>query len=288
MAKYSQIEEEKYLSDEPDSAISESEADPLRWGVLQRTYRNSKKAPWLILALLWPLSIILTVVTTVFIMLKMQAHDPLGTLASGYSTDFRPARIAASSVQRIFTGSPRFDKERGEYIPPDSPSLEYIGSSPEVDKAWAELVKNRYFLLTDEEARETLGNNYTEFWDDLRGGYLGGLDMFHTLHCLDHIRMSLYPDKHGLHGLHDHIHQVHCVDHLRQMIQCYSDMTIIPTRYFESVGHNYIDSNRPHTCRDFTKIREWASSRYNGELAVRPRYRNGTLREPYKPPADFV
>ncbi len=171
MAKYSQIEEEKYLSDEPDSAISESEADPLRWGVLQQTYRNSKKAPWLILALLWPLSIILTVVTTVFITLKMQAHDPLGTLASGYSTDFRktrllfsspytdvidsrnhcsdtplpgPARIAASSVQRIFTGSPRFDKERGEYIPPDSPSLEYIGSSPEVDKAWAELVKSEY------------------------------------------------------------------------------------------------------------------------------------------------
>ncbi len=33
---------------------------------------------------------------------------------------------------------------------------------------------DRYFLLSDEEARETLGNNYTEFWDDLRGGYLGG------------------------------------------------------------------------------------------------------------------
>ncbi|KAI1148706.1 hypothetical protein F4825DRAFT_454176 [Nemania diffusa] len=287
MAKYSQIEEEKYLSDEPDSASSESEADPLRWGLLQQTYRNGKKTPWLIIGILWPLSIILTAVTTMFITSKLQAHDPLGTLASGYSTDFRPARIAANSVERTFTGSPSFDKERGEYIPSHSPSLEYIGSSPQVNKAWAELIKNRYFLLTDDEARETLGENYTEFWDEPRGGYLGGLDMFHTLHCLDHIRMSLYPDKYDLHA-HDHIHQVHCVDHLRQLIQCSSDMTIIPTRYFESVGHNYIDSNRPHTCRDFTKIREWASNRYNGELAVRPRYRNGTLRANYKPPADFV
>lgn len=33
---------------------------------------------------------------------------------------------------------------------------------------------DRYFLLTDDEARETLGENYTEFWDEPRGGYLGG------------------------------------------------------------------------------------------------------------------
>ncbi|KAJ3568664.1 hypothetical protein NPX13_g6343 [Xylaria arbuscula] len=173
MAKYSRVEETKNLPDRLDNADSDSE-DPSPWGVSQRTCQNGNKAPWVIVGSLWLLSIILTIFATVSITLKIQFRDPLGTLGSGYSTDFHSARIAANSVQQTFTGSPKFDVERGEYIPPHSPSLKYIGSSPEVNNAWAELVKNRYFLLTDQEAKETLGENYTEFWDELRGGYLGG------------------------------------------------------------------------------------------------------------------
>lgn len=32
----------------------------------------------------------------------------------------------------------------------------------------------RYFLLTDEEARIAWGPEYEEYWDELRGGYLAG------------------------------------------------------------------------------------------------------------------
>ncbi|KAI8947914.1 hypothetical protein F4801DRAFT_559103 [Xylaria longipes] len=291
MAKYSQIEgDEKYSSDETESALSESgvDIDPLRWRSIQQTYRNSKKGPWLIIGTLWALSTILTVVTTAFITSKIQACDSLGSLSRGYLSDFAPARTAASSVQRTFTGSPRFSMEKGEYIPSDSPSMSYIGSTPEVDKAWAELAKNRYFLLTDAEAKETWGDGYTEFWNDQRGGYLGGLDMFHTLHCLDHLRKSFYPDKYVLDGIHGEMHQIHCIDHLRQMIQCNSDMTVIPTRFYESINQNYIDSDRTHTCRDFSKVREWASNRYNGELAVKSRHRNGTVWEDYYLPSEVI
>ncbi|KAK5626757.1 hypothetical protein RRF57_002472 [Xylaria bambusicola] len=65
-------------------------------------------------------------------------------------------------------------------------------------------------------------------------------------------------------------------------------MTVIPTRYYESINQNYIDSDWTHTCRDFSKVREWASSRYNGELAVKPRHRNGTVWEDYYLPSEVV
>lgn len=96
-------------------------------------------------------------------------------------------------MRRTFTGSPLFTKERGEYVPDGSPSLEYMGATPEIDQAWQDLERgtrlytspgnlselsnhsaDRYFLLSDEEAREAWGDQYTEFWHDDAGGYLGG------------------------------------------------------------------------------------------------------------------
>lgn len=60
----------------------------------------------------------------------------------------------------------------------------------------------------------------------------------------------------------------HCINHLRQMIMCNADITPIPTRWYGGINQNYIDSNRPHTCRNFGKLRAWVSERYNGSLAV--------------------
>jgi hypothetical protein len=65
----------------------------------------------------------------------------------------------------------------------------------------------------------------------------------------------------------------HCIDHLRQMIMCNADMTPIPSRYFPGIKQNYIDSDQPHTCRNFEKLRDWVTERYNGSLAVSPRYK---------------
>ncbi|KAI1347179.1 hypothetical protein F5Y01DRAFT_319015 [Xylaria sp. FL0043] len=280
MAKYAKLQDEKYSSDESDQASCDLDVDQWHLSLLQ-AYGSRSRSRWVVLGILWVTSILITVVITAFTTWKILAYNEFGTLASGYSSDFGPARAVASIQQYRFTGSPHFDEDKGEYIPPESPSWRYIGSGPEVDSAWEELVKNRYFLLTDEEAKEAWGDDYTEYWNNNRGGYLGGLDMFHTLHCLDHIRKSFYPNEYVLDGLHGEMHQLHCVDHLRQMIQCNADMTIIPTRWYGSIDQNYIDSDMTHTCRDFTKVREWVSSRYNGALAVKPRHRNGSLWENY-------
>jgi hypothetical protein len=52
----------------------------------------------------------------------------------------------------------------------------------------------RYILITKEEAEATLAERFgdvEQFWSPKRGGYIGGFDMFHTLHCL--VRIILKP-----------------------------------------------------------------------------------------------
>ncbi|KAI4097633.1 MAG: hypothetical protein LQ344_000366 [Seirophora lacunosa] len=58
----------------------------------------------------------------------------------------------------------------------------------------------------------------------------------------------------------------HCIDHIRQQIMCQGDLTPLPSQYFESKGMNYLDSDREHTCRDFSRIRQWTHLRYNQSL----------------------
>jgi hypothetical protein len=64
----------------------------------------------------------------------------------------------------------------------------------------------------------------------------------------------------------------HCIDQLRQYVMCSADLTTYGTRYFESLGRNYADTDVKHVCRDFGKIRDWVRRRNNGDLAVYPEY----------------
>jgi len=46
---------------------------------------------------------------------------------------------------------------------------------------------------------------------------------------------------------------------------------LVPTRYYDGIRRNYIDSDQPHTCRSFTFLREWTTSRSPGGAAYVPR-----------------
>jgi hypothetical protein len=60
----------------------------------------------------------------------------------------------------------------------------------------------------------------------------------------------------------------HCIDHLRQLVQCQGDITPIPTRFRDGIGRNYIDSDRWHTCRDWSSITQWVEKRYTESQKV--------------------
>ena len=186
------------------------------------------------------------------------------------------ARSAISLAKQQFYGSLDFNGHHG-VVPVGSPSLQYIGSGAEIDAAWEELTRDRYFLLSDSEAKEAYGEHPSKYWNVHHGGYIAGLDVLHTLHCLNHLRMSIYPDVYPQDPRDGPTHKAHCVDHLRQLVMCNADLTPVPTQYFVGLERNYINSSRPHTCRNFSKVREWATERFNGSSAVKPRNRDGEL-----------
>lgn len=251
----------------------------------QRTTRAA------VLPICWIFSIILTSLIT-YLSTTQALTKGLGTLVSGYTTELGEsvestinsqwtncfqkgdARSAIRAKKQQFYGSLDFKDRRG-FIPLGSPSEKYVGSTPEVDAAWDELTKDRYFLLTDNEAHEAYGEQIGPYWNVHHGGYIAGLDVLHTLHCLNHLRMSLYRDVYPFDPVDGTTHIAHCVDHLRQLAMCNADLTPVPTQYFEGLGRNYINSSREHTCRDFWTIRDWATERFNGSTAVKPRNRDG-------------
>ncbi|KAF8852308.1 hypothetical protein BDZ45DRAFT_550112, partial [Acephala macrosclerotiorum] len=53
----------------------------------------------------------------------------------------------------------------------------------------------------------------------------------------------------------------HCLEQIRQYVMCFGDLTPVLTRYYESVGRNYADSDVLHTCRNFGDLREWMNER---------------------------
>ncbi|KAK4550828.1 hypothetical protein LTR36_000408 [Oleoguttula mirabilis] len=216
---------------------------------------------------------------------ELQVVEPLLEEEKEHSNIARPA--IRLQTQR-FNGSLDF-KARHGFIPTDSPSMKYVGSNSEVDVAWDELAEDRYFLLSDEEARRAYGSDTSgyppaKYWNVHHGGYVAGLDVLHTLHCLNHLRTTLYPHVYPQDPQNGVMHAAHCIDHLRQLAMCYSDLTPIPTQWFDGIGQNYINSSQVHTCRNFWDVRDWATERFNGSTAVKPRNRDGSPRDSFYAP----
>ncbi|RAO70689.1 uncharacterized protein BHQ10_006701 [Talaromyces amestolkiae] len=194
--------------------------------------------------------------------------------SAGWKTDFGPARSAINLEEVRFTGGPMYS-ENGTYYVPHPASINYTADpSPELDRAWEELTWGRYIVLSEQEAKDAFEEQYEDiqqFWSPLRGGYISGFDMFHTLHCLDRIRQRFYPEYYVQEDLYTHrVHHLHCIEQVRQYIMCAGDMTPVPTIYNKARKHSYVDSDVTHTCRNFQQLRDWLSERYNGSLAVKP------------------
>ncbi|KAH8678365.1 hypothetical protein BX600DRAFT_431648 [Xylariales sp. PMI_506] len=200
----------------------------------------------------WALAIAFASLSLFLFMNPQNASDRgLGTYEDGFTTDF----LFSSEVpleRKRFTRSPEFYDNGTAWMPPvdyTSPwpeNVNYVGEpSPEIDANWEQLIKGRYFLLTEQEAERAWGDKRHDYIHQELGGYVATFDMFHILHCL-FMRPEYYarPDTQSVHGI---IHTEHCLDSIRQIVQCYGGTTLIPTRYREGLGKNYIDSGQDHS-----------------------------------------
>lgn len=100
-----------------------------------------------------------------------------------------------------------------------------------------------------------------------------GLDVFHQLHCLYNLRKMVYPEypwetygESTEHGLHQHTD--HCIEYLRQTIMCNSNVNTISWRWNATAETAQPDVRISQSCRDFSKIYDWAASHAAGGKAL--------------------
>ncbi|KAF5874021.1 putative tat pathway signal sequence protein [Botrytis fragariae] len=187
------------------------------------------------------------------------------------------AREEIGLKQVKFYGGIRFDDNEKQYLTvnPDEPV--YVGPpTPEMDDAWQALPirfisEDEDIAVTPEEAKEVSDRSA---YDKYRGHYTVGLDILHSLHCLNAIRIAQDVDYYRAQGFHEEwwarFHIDHCINHLRQVIQCHGDLTPAPlvpaSRYASKKGWIMPDFDVVHTYRDFKAIREWSTEKHESGI----------------------
>ncbi|OCL04907.1 hypothetical protein AOQ84DRAFT_107626 [Glonium stellatum] len=239
----------------------------LRWQTLSRSFPT---VPWLISAFF----------AIVSLYQYLASQDSRGTFKSGWQTEFEPARSTIKLERAHFRGSPNFTAEGVLYISNPDPTR-YVGQPSEIiDMNWERLIGARYFLLTESEARQSLGvgdeEDISQYWSPSLGGYVATIGMLHTLDCLLTMRKAFYSEYYSTENSYNEIvYRDYCFEQLRQYIMCYGDLTIIPTVYNEDRDHSFASVDVGHTCRDFQSITEWVSERRNGSLVVQTQCSKG-------------
>ena len=162
----------------------------------------------------------------------------------------------------------------GELFPKNPPSIYRQDPSPELEAEWDRIGssgKAGGFLILYEDEVERLGKDpdkavrAPEDWGYGSDAYVGSLDVFHQLHCVNELRMAAWYDEYhqpgSEHAGKDHplywIHLKHCVDMLVQNIKCTASVDIITQKWVDQQYHPFPDFNIYHQCRDFEAILDW-------------------------------
>jgi hypothetical protein len=96
--------------------------------------------------------------------------------------------------------------------------------------------------------------------------YLGMLEVFHLLHCLDSLRSTAYRELYrgevefeDIQHVQAHkIHLDHCVDMLRASLMCSSDLSVVMFKYDEHHKLPQPQFSMTKQCRDFEGVLEWS------------------------------
>ncbi|KFY84219.1 hypothetical protein V498_07859, partial [Pseudogymnoascus sp. VKM F-4517 (FW-2822)] len=231
--------------------------------LIQQRNTQPARLPWIIS------TIVLLFLTAALIVRDILPASSQSSFETGFDTDFEPALPAISMHQVRFSGALRAD-ENGTLFPAfNSSEPRYVGPpSPEIDQTWEKLLGRRYLYTTDEEAATVEGPLY-KFQHGGKLGTFVGVDMLHSLHCLNALRQKLDPDyyQHHMDWLpveYRRMHMDHCVDQIRQAILCAGDLTPVTLQPILT-GESRIlilgQAERLHTCRNGMAIRDWFEER---------------------------
>lgn len=232
---------------------------------------------------IWKLATILLAIATLTqaaLLLFIASHD-----REKNRTGFPGAPNPYKKTTRSYTFALRASAENGTLYPvvdPSSPT--YAGPpSPQIDQAWNNLIEPRYFKLTDSEVAHLTSTDQDlpapaplPQWPDAvpEPGVYGGIDMLHSLHCVDSLRKALTPAYYAademflLPGETRWLHLAHCIDQLRQAVLCHGDTTPVTLKPIVTEladGRKLLtmlgETERKHTCRDSEAVIGWVKRR---------------------------
>jgi len=210
--------------------------------------------PWIIT------TIILMILSSYLYLTQRNSFQNMPSYETGFSTDFATIKSQLQLQQVRFTGGIKFDENGTLFRSIDPTTPQYVGPpNSHIDEAWDTMLEVRYFAVTPDEAAK-IGNG---IYNHPQDGYITGVDVLHSLHCLNALRKALDADYYGaeLRDSETRIHNDHCIDYLRQTLQCSADITPAPVMYYPSADTRISNFEQVHTCRNFERLLEWVSEK---------------------------
>ncbi|KAL5335492.1 hypothetical protein BJX70DRAFT_390601 [Aspergillus crustosus] len=142
----------------------------------------------------------------------------------------------------------------------------YSGFPDEANNAaWEDLYNYGIISIPRSEAAKL--HESTMPLDEDATSYMVEIDVFHQLHCLNHVRklawglplsdFGVNKDNQSEVDAH-YIHVDHCINSVRQSLMCSSDISTIHWLWVDKDQMWEADGSTVHTCRNFETLRDWA------------------------------
>ncbi|KAI1088570.1 hypothetical protein F5B19DRAFT_485828 [Rostrohypoxylon terebratum] len=134
---------------------------------------------------------------------------------------------------------------------------------PELDKAWHDLLNGTAIRISEEEVLLINATNVVRLKE---GGYIGGLGVMHSLHCLKRIKQYLHPEYYYSQGQVDwdgiYEHVDHCLESLRTQTLCRPDLSLYTFTWTpESYIKPAVQVTQESVCVDWEEVHEWMKAR---------------------------
>ncbi|KAI9748583.1 MAG: hypothetical protein M4579_007183 [Chaenotheca gracillima] len=173
---------------------------------------------------------------------------------------------AAKRTHLIYTPANEALEYQAQIFNPNAEITELYASppSPEVDKAWHDLLNDINVRISGEDL-DQLGRKDAGVALPDGSGYLGTLNVYHELHCVKRLKQYMYPEYYWPDLTKDEIllnrlHNEHCIDLLRQAAMCHGDAGLI-TFYWDPSSRIPMANATNHVCVDWNRLDTWTRSR---------------------------
>lgn len=171
------------------------------------------------------------------------------------------------------TAAPLFDlidipmktwRLNGTFIELDPPSIYRQPPSPEVDAAWERVETQNPIPITRQDIIDQGRDpddavKFPESFGFGPDAYVGRIDVFHQIHCLNRIRKHLYWNFDYYYGgermnKYHQFHVSHCISTLLQNLMCAGNVDVYSHFWADAQDNAYPDFSINHKCRDFEAI----------------------------------